>query len=752
MNEPRETIVAVWPLAGFDKLLHYRCPARLAEGLRSGVLVRMPVGRVQRLGVISGIDVVPDIPRDRLKNITGIVHEHPVLTPDLIKLAEWMTTYYGATRESVVEAMVPAPVRRGVQAKIEKYLAVAPGARPSAEELEHVRKRAPKQHALHAFLATQLQPVKKSIVLKRLGVSPAACVGLIERGWAVESTKVLQRVAYADDFAGHEVVGAQTFTLNEEQTAAVTDLRAALDAGKFVVHLLHGVTGSGKTEVYIDTMRHALEAGGSVIFLVPEVALTPQTVGRLRSRLAQRGLEDVVVWHSMLSDGERLDAWDALASGRAKIVVGARSAIFAPMPGLRLIIVDEEHEPAYKQDETPRYHGRDVAVYRAMLNQAVCVLGSATPSVESWVNAANAKYRINRLTRRVDDRKLPYVHVIDMRKEILKRRGSTTLSDFLADKLKGRFENKEQSILFINRRGYSSSMICKECGYVAECEHCSIAMTYHRTDETLKCHLCGEQREAPARCPGCGSAKIRWRGLGTQKVEEIVQRLMPAARVVRIDADAMAQKNRMRQLLGEFRTGKIDVLVGTQMIGKGLDFPNVTLVGLVDADLSLHVPDFRANERTFQLLVQVAGRAGRGDRAGEVVVQTFTPHAMPVQFGRHADVVGFLAEEVKIRELYKYPPFRHLVLSVFRGPNAEKVAFFAEHWARQVQELGAGFVEIRGPAPCPVEKIKDHYRYQIWYFTNKVTKLSALLARMLQEFPLPDDVFSVIDVDPVNVT
>ncbi len=751
MTEPREIIVAVWPLAGFDKLLHYRCPARLAEGLRAGVLIRMPVGRVQRLGVISGIDVIPDIPRERLKNITGIVHEHPVLTPDLIRLAEWMTAYYGATREAVVEAMVPAPVRRGVQAKVEKYLSAAKS-RPTAEEVEHLRKRAPKQHALHAFLAGQLQPVKKSIVLRRLGVSPAACAALVERGWAVESTRVVQRVAYADDFGGHEIIGAQEVTLNEEQAAAASDLKAALTTGTFAVHLLHGVTGSGKTEVYIDAMRQALDAGGSVIFLVPEVALTPQTVGRLRSRLAQRGLEDVVVWHSMLSDGERLDAWDALASGRARIVVGARSAIFAPMPGLRLIIVDEEHEPAYKQDETPRYHGRDVAVYRAMLTQSVCVLGSATPSVESWVNAGSGKYRLNRLTKRIDDRRLPLVHVVDMRKEILKRRGSTTLSDILADKLKGRFENREQSILFINRRGYSSSMVCQECGYVAECPHCSITMTYHRTDETLKCHLCGEQREAPVRCPGCGSGKIRWRGLGTQKVEDIVQRLMPQARVVRIDADAMAQKNRLRQLLSEFRTGKIDVLVGTQMIGKGLDFPNVTLVGLVDADLSLHVPDFRANERTFQLLVQVAGRAGRGDRAGEVVVQSFTPHAMPVQFGRRADVEGFLAEEVRMRQQYQYPPFRHLVLSVFRGPNAEKVAFFAEHWARKVQELGEGLVEIRGPAPCPVEKIKDHYRYQIWYFTQKVTKLSALLAQMQQDFPLPDDVFATIDVDPVNVT
>ena len=750
MNGPRETVIGVWPLAGFDKLLHYRVPQRLADALRPGVLVHVPVMRKHRLAVVREVDVLPDLPLARLKYVAGIVHAHPVLTPDLIRLAEWMAAYYGASREAVVEAMVPAPVRRGVGAKIEKFL--RPGDGPSDDELAKLARRAPKQHALLTFLRQQLQPVKKSLVLKRLGASAQACATLVERGWVREDARTTARVAYADDFGGHEIAGTRTVTLNAEQAAAAESIKGGLAEEKFSVHLLCGVTGSGKTEVYLDAMQTALAKGGSVIFLVPEVALTPQTVGRLRARFTQHGLHDVVVWHSHLSDGERLDAWDALASGRARVVVGARSAVFAPVPDLRLIVVDEEHEPAYKQDETPRYHGRDVAVYRAMLNGAVCVLGSATPSVESWVNASAGKYRIVRLTKRVDDRKMPLIHVVDMRKEILKRRGATTLSDVLAEKLRVRYEMKEQSILFINRRGYSSSMLCRACGYVAECDHCSIAMTYHRTDETLKCHLCGEERPAPARCPECGSPEVRWRGLGTQKVEEIVKRILPATRVVRVDADAMVQKNRMRELLSEFRLGRIDVLVGTQMIGKGLDFPNVTLVGLVDADLSLHVPDFRANERTFQLLVQVAGRSGRGDRAGEVIVQTFTPHAMPIQYGRQAEVDGFLAEEVRMREQHRYPPFRHLVLQVFRGPNAEKVAYFAEHWTRRVAEAAGDTIEIRGPAPCPVEKIKDHYRFQVWYFTSVVTRFVAQLERIRDEFPLPEDVYTVIDVDPASVT
>ncbi len=433
-----------------------------------------------------------------------------------------------------------------------------------------------------------------------------------------------ERVAYEDEIGEIEFATEEKFKLNDEQVAVTESLRATLSKGGFATHLVQGVTGSGKTEVYLDAMEAVLEKGQGVLFLVPEVALTPQTVGRIRSRLAQYAHVQTVVWHSHLSDGERLDAWMALASGRAQVVVGARSAVFAPIKNLGLIVVDEEHEPAFKQDETPRYHGRDVAVYRAYLENTLCVLGSATPSLESYRNVILGKYALDRLTQRVDDRALPMMHVVDMRQEIARTRKSTQLSTTLVEKLRDRFEKKEQSILFINRRGFSSSMLCQDCGHVEMCDHCSVTMTYHRSDETLKCHLCGEEANAPLRCPSCKSPKIRWKGMGTQRIEDAVTRVMPKAKVVRIDADTMSRKHLFRQILGEFRSGKIDVLVGTQMIAKGLDFPNVTLVGMVDADLSLHIPDFRANERTFQLLVQVSGRAGRGDLAGEVVVQTFT--------------------------------------------------------------------------------------------------------------------------------
>jgi primosomal protein N' (replication factor Y) len=478
--------------------------------------------------------------------------------------------------------------------------------------------------------------------------------------------------------------------------------------------------------------------------------LTPQTVARLRGRFESAG-HQTVVWHSHLSEGERLDGWTALASGQARVVVGARSAVFAPVRNLQLIVVDEEHEPAYKQDETPRYHGRDVAVYRAKLCQAVCLLGSATPSLESFANVRAKKYRLDTLTKRVDDKRMPDIQIVDMRIEVMRQRGLVTLSRLLVNHMQARFERREQIILFINRRGYSSSMQCRKCGHVEQCPHCSVSMTYHRADETLKCHMCGHQRPAPLACPSCNAPDIRWRGLGTQRVEEAVKRVLPRARLERMDTDTMSKKHRFRQILGDFRAGKIDVLVGTQMIGKGLDFPNVTLVGLVDADLSMHVPDFRANERTFQLLVQVAGRAGRGDRAGEVVVQTFTPQADAIQFAKKADFDGFAEAEMKMREQFAYPPYRHLIHHLFRGPNPEKILFYAEHWVKGVQAALGSTVEIRGPSAAPIEKVKDEYRFQVWYFTHRTQKVVTELVRLQAEFKWPDDVSQVLDVDPMSL-
>ncbi len=746
----RLMIVGVHPLAGFDKVLHYRVPEHLRAAVGIGSLVRISIGSTMRLGVVGTLDPPADFPLDRLKPVAQVVYPFPALTPDLLGLARWMAGYYACGIDAVIETMIPVAVRRGAGLKQEKLLCIARKAGP--EELAVLEKRAPQQAKLYRLLAQQFRPQPRNLILARLGATAAVASALVKRGLIREELRRIERVAYADDHEAGELVAAQPHALNLEQQRAVDGIAASLARNAFSVTLLHGVTGSGKTEVYLRAIDLVLRSGGGVVFLVPEVALTPQTTARLRSRLeAIAHGQQCVVWHSHLSEGERLDGWLALATGAARIVVGARSAVFAPVKDLRLVIVDEEHEPAYKQDETPRYHGRDVAVMRAKLSGACCLLGSATPSLESFLNAQKGRYGLLQLTQRVDDRQLPHIGIIDLRIEAAKQRHLPALAGKLVQAMQDRLERREQTILFINRRGYSSSMLCTKCGHVEECTHCSIALTYHRSDETLRCHLCGAQRPAPLRCPKCAAPEIRWRGLGTQRVEEAVRRVLPRARIERMDTDTMARKNRFREVLSQFRAGRIDVLVGTQMIGKGLDFPNVTLVGLIDADISMHLPDFRANERTFQLLVQVAGRAGRGDRAGEVMVQTFTPQAEAIQFSRHADFAGFAAAELALRQQYHYPPFRHLIHHLFRGPNPEKLKFFAEHWARAVEKALGDRVELRGPAASPIEKIKDEYRWQLWYFTNAVTKVIPELARLRADFAWPDDVTQVLDVDPVNL-
>ncbi|HEY1793273.1 MAG TPA: primosomal protein N' [Opitutaceae bacterium] len=743
-------IVAVHPMAGFDKILHYKVPEALRPRVALGSLVRVPVGRALRLGVVGGVGQPSDFPAERMKLVSDVIHPFPALTADLLSLAKWMAGYYAAPMDAVIEAMIPAAVRRGGRAREKKFVELA--ARIPPGELEALARRAPAQARLYSFMEGQIRPQPKALILERSGASAASLGALAARGVVRETAERIERTSYTDDLARGELVAARPHALNAEQAEAVAAISRSLAGGGFGVTLLHGVTGSGKTEVYLRAIQEVLESGGGVILLVPEVALTPQTVARLRSRLeAIAPGHRCVVWHSHLGEGERLDGWLALASGEARVAVGARSAVFAPVRNLRLVVVDEEHEPAYKQDEIPRYHGRDVAVMRASLCGAHCILGSATPSLESHANAVSGRYGLVRLTQRVDDRSMPSFTLVDMRAEAARQRNAAVLSGTMADALLSRFERREQSILFINRRGYSSAMQCRRCGHVEECPHCSVSMTYHRTDETVRCHLCGEQRGAPARCPKCGAPDIRWRGLGTQRVEEAVRRIMPKAKVERIDSDTMVRKNRFREILGEFRKGKVDVLVGTQMIGKGLDFPNVTLVGLVDADLSMHIPDFRANERTFQLLVQVAGRAGRGDRAGEVVVQSFAPHAEAIQFARHADFEGFAASELEVRRRFGYPPKRHLIRHILRGPNPDKLKFFADRFARQVAEKLGSRVEVKGPAPAPIEKIRDEYRWQVWYFVGSVSRVIGELSGLRDAFQWPDGMTQMLDVDPMNL-
>jgi primosomal protein N' (replication factor Y) len=548
--------------------------------------------------------------------------------------------------------------------------------------------------------------------------------------------------------------------------------------------LLHGVTGSGKTEIYLQAIAQALEQGKGAIVLVPEISLTPQTVERFKARFSSGKLKTLVaVLHSHLSAGERHDEWHKIRQGRARIVIGARSAIFAPVEPLGLIIVDEEHEHTYKQEEAPRYHARDVAIMRGQMENAVVVLGSATPSMESFYNCKRGKFTLLELPERVDNQKMPFVRVVDMRQAMRDGKGPPLFSPQLKEAITQRLERGEQTILFLNRRGYSTSLLCPLCGYVANCPNCSVSLTYHRTEQKLACHICGHSEKVPAACPEpkCKNPAIRFAGTGTQKVEEVLAKLFPKARVKRMDADTMKRKDDYRHVLGDFRAGKIDILVGTQMIAKGLHFPNVTLVGIIYADSALHQPDFRAGERTFQLLTQVAGRAGRGEVEGEVFVQAFTPFHPAIQYARRHDFVGFYEQEIEFREQLKYPPASRVALLTLKGRNEEKVKFSAEHLKRQLEKRlkgrgGAGnplpaadpFADngareaarpsrfkdliIAGPAPAPLLRAENFYRYQIMLRTRAMSALSRELAKMLESLTLPEEVSLAVDIDPVSLS
>ncbi len=522
------------------------------------------------------------------------------------------------------------------------------------------------------------------------------------------------------------------------------------------VFLLHGVTGSGKTEVYLQAIAHALRQGKGAIVLVPEISLTPQTVERFKARFSSGPLQTLVaVLHSHLSDGERHDEWHKIRQGRARIVIGARSAIFAPVDPLGLIIVDEEHEHSYKQEEAPRYHARDVAVVRGRMENAVVVLGSATPSMESFYNAQKGKYRLLEMPVRADDKKMPVVRVIDMRQVARREKAAPILSPELKEAIHRRLDRKEQTLLFLNRRGFATSLQCPLCGYVAQCPNCSLSLTYHRQAAQLRCHICGHEAAAPVVCPEpkCRNPAIRYSGLGTEKVEATLGKLFPTARIRRMDSDTLKRKEDYRRILGDFRTGKIDLLVGTQMIAKGLHFPNVTLVGIIHADLSLHIPDFRAGERTFQLLTQVAGRAGRGDVEGEVFVQAFTPFHPAIQYARRHDFPGFYEQEIDFRRQLNYPPVSRIALLLFRGRNEEKVKFSAAHVRHEIEKWKPAFPDMimAGPAAAPLARTESKYRYHLVLRTRRMTALSQKLAELIASLTLPEEVVMTVDVDPVNL-
>ena len=570
---------------------------------------------------------------------------------------------------------------------------------------------------------------------------------LVKRGLAELREEAVVRDPHADE----QFIATSNLVLNPEQLFALEEVTQALDLpGSARPILLHGVTGSGKTEIYLQAIRAALERGRSAIVLVPEISLTPQTVERFKGRFAE-AQDTVAVLHSHLSQGERHDEWHKIHSGRARIAIGPRSAVFAPLKNLGLIVVDEEHENTYKQEEAPRYHARDVAVVRAKIEKCAVILGSATPSLESYHNATTGKYRLATLTQRIDEKQMPLIRIVDLRRERRKEKAAAILSEKLRAAIADRLEKNEQTILFLNRRGFSTSLLCSNCGEARDCPNCSVALTFHRHVTRLSCHLCGHTAAVPKKCPACGKDSLIYAGFGTEKVESTVSHIFPKATVRRMDADSMTRKEAYRETLRSFRTGQVDILVGTQMIAKGLHFPNVTLVGIINADLSLHLPDFRAGERTFQLLTQVAGRAGRGETPGEVFVQTYTPFSPSIQFARHHDFTGYFQQELEFRERCDFPPFKHAILITVRSAHEGRAKLSAETLKRRLKEALPEEFLLGDATPAPLEKLQGQFRFHILIRGEAIMRLSRLVRETLDKLPFPEDVTVTVDVDPYQL-
>ena len=709
-----------------------------------GCRVRIPLRNRPATGTVLRVHEAPkgDF---ALRYLTDLVDPEPLITRELLKLAEWITSYYGTPLEQVIRSIIPSSIR-GEKGSSKTRRAALIDESPSEEDLTTLAKRAKRQHAILSLLTAASKPIP----ITELGGTSAASAlkSLTEKGWV----KLIDLEVRRDPDSGETFVPTRPLTLNPEQDEVLEAVTKSL-AGEKPPNpiLLHGITGSGKTEIYLQSTQKALDLGKNIIVLVPEIALAPQTVQRFKARFSGM-VDEIAVLHSNLSQGERFDEWHRIRSGRARIVIGARSAIFAPLPNLGLIIVDEEHEPAYKQENPPKYHARDLAVVRCRLEKCSVLLGSATPSLESYQNTHAGKYEIIRMNERADGASLPLTRVVDMRIESRKQKGrDAILSDVLRASIDQRLEANQQVILFLNRRGFARSLQCPPCGHVIQCNHCAIPLTYHRAEERLVCHICGHQAIVPKLCPECRDPAIRFQGYGTEKAETIIRKVFPSAKVARLDTDTTRRKNALRDTLRDFRAKKINILLGTQMIAKGLDFPNVTLVGVLNADLSLYAPDFRAGERTFQLLTQVAGRAGRGAMAGEVIIQTATPHSPSIQFARHHDFEGFVDQELEMRRQFGYPPFTHLALLLARSSHERRAEFTLQTLHRKLAENLPDGITLGDPIPSPLTKSHSQFRFQLLLRGPNARALSRHLNKILSATPTPEDVIVTADLDAYDL-
>ncbi|WLD95103.1 primosomal protein N' [Alkalihalobacillus sp. AL-G] len=782
-----EVIVDV-PAMGTDRAFDYAVPDHLKELIKDGIRVIVPFGPRKLTGFVVAIKESTDL--KRIKPIIDVVDLAPVLNDELLQLGKWLADSTLCFLHSAYQSMLPAamkmsykrniqliseskiveldtqiqhlfqesghidwdklqemdkPVVRSVQAAVDEglleveYNIQSKGKKKkhkviqtkvAQEELVKVRddleKRAPKQAGVLNYLSEQDgDGITLRQVMEDTGSARSTIKSLISKGWIEE----LEQEVYRDPYENRHFEQTIPLELTDEQQESIEPILTAIEQIVHKTFLLHGVTGSGKTEIYLQTIETVLRQEKEAIMLVPEISLTPQMVQRFKGRFGSK----VAVLHSGLSKGEKYDEWRKIHRNEAKVVVGARSAIFAPFKKIGIIIIDEEHESSYKQEENPRYHARDVAIYRGNYHRCPVILGSATPTLETYARAQKGVYKLCSLQKRVNKKTLPPTSLIDMREEL--RAGNRSLfSEALFEGLKSRLERKEQSVLLLNRRGYSTFINCRDCGYVAQCPHCDISLTYHKRYRLLKCHYCGYEENLPTACPECSSEHIRFFGTGTQKVEEELNKLIPEATIIRMDVDTTSRKGMHEKLLNTFAEKKADILLGTQMIAKGLDFPDVTLVGVLAADTMLHLPDFRASERTFQLLTQVGGRAGRHELDGEVIIQTYSPEHYSIQLAQSHEYLPFYNREMKIRKLHQYPPFYYLALITVSHVELMRVVDACEKVASQLSNALTDQAIILGPVASPIPRVKDRYRYHCMIKYKNEPNLKRVLHEILDHY------------------
>lgn len=751
------------PSKSVDFTFDYIIPIRLQSMIQIGMRVIVPFGPRTIQGYVMKITDQPDSNIDikKLKEIKEIQDIKPELTEELIQFTEWYNNYFVTKRISMLEVMLPSAIKakytkvfsiedtnalpetlagkfdssghyafkaaqqnddltqiapllkqgivsevtllsQNVNKKKQRAICVVEGF--NYDSVLNSLEKSKKQYELYAFLLDEQHRIVLLKDIEAMGYSKSSVDTLIRKGFVEKYDAVVER----DPFETRVFEQDVKQHLTSDQQRAFEAISEKIHAHEQCTYLLHGVTGSGKTEVYLQTIEEVLNLNRQAMMLVPEIALTPQMVLRFKRRFG----DEVAVLHSGLSKGERYDEWQKIRDGKARVSVGARSSVFAPFKNLGMIIIDEEHESSYKQEDYPRYHARDIAQWRSEYHQCPLILGSATPSLESFARAEKGVYELLSLPNRVNQQALPEVEIVDMREE-LNSGNRSMFSNQLRDAIQQRLDNQEQIVLFLNRRGYASFMLCRDCGHVPQCPNCDISLTYHKSTDQLKCHYCGHQEVPPNQCPNCESEHIRQMGTGTQRVEELLQKAFQEARIIRMDVDTTSRKGAHEKLLNDFGSGKGDILLGTQMIAKGLDFPNITLVGVLNADTMLNLPDFRASERTYQLLTQVAGRAGRHEKEGQVLIQTYNPDHYAIKDVQENDYTAFFQKEMNYRKIGKYPPYFFLINFTIAHKEMKKVMEASKHIHKILLQHLTDKALVLGPSPAALSRINNEYRFQI---------------------------------------